>query len=62
MAEEVEQGTASALRLLVIVVAGIEAAFLGIFAVAAMSGDEWGIARAMLFLLAIRSRRARSLR
>lgn len=41
------------LRLLVIGVAAVEAAFLGIFAVTAMSGDEWGIARAMFFLLAI---------
>jgi hypothetical protein len=49
----VEQGTAQALRLLIILIAAVEAAFLGIFAVAAMSGDEWGIARAMFFLLAI---------
>ena len=48
-----KKGTARALRLLVILVAAVDAAFLGIFAVAAMSGDEWGIARAMFFLLAI---------
>ena len=44
---------APALRLLVLLIAAGEAAFLGLFAVMAISGDEWGIARAMFFLLAI---------
>jgi hypothetical protein len=48
------------LRLLVILIAAVEAAFLGLFAVAAMSGDEWGIARAMFFFCwRSRLRRAR---
>jgi hypothetical protein len=46
------KASARALQLLAILIAALEAAFLGLFTVMAMSG-EWGIARAMFFLLAI---------
>jgi hypothetical protein len=44
---------ATALRWFVILSAVLQAALIGLFATAALQGDEWGIARAMALLLMV---------
>jgi len=41
------------MKLLVAVIAMAEALVIGVFAVAAMTGNDWGIARAVGFLVAV---------
>lgn len=41
------------MKIVVVVVAAIQVAAVGLFAVFALSGDSWGIARAMAMLLGL---------
>ena len=41
------------LRAFVFLTAALQSAIVGMFALAALDGDDWGIARAVAFLLAV---------